>query len=242
VECQVCQVRSAIGRCEESNKLVCEECSTGCYRCGKRIAVTAGHQTKSGHLYCTPCYKERADRKAGRSRQAEGGENLGLIDDEPQVARRPGAPEAEQEEAVEETVLSRWEPPAPWKMSLYLAGAAILLSLFFMFFPGYRTISFGATAAVRYIPLGLFGLLLAAMAVAWSVIGLLGQRFLEQRTYSFIGLFAAIVAGILSIAVTKPPVVSDLDAIPGSAQSRQFTSDTEREQYRNQFLSGQKRR
>jgi hypothetical protein len=241
VECQVCQVRSAIGRCEESNKLVCEECSTGCYRCGKRIAVTAGHQTRSGHLYCTPCYKERADRKAARVRQDEPNENMGLIQD--QVAPRPGraVPGEPPDQEVDEVILSQWEPPAPWKMSLYLALAAILLSFFFMFFPDYRTIPLSGGGTKSYIPLGLLGILLSVIGAVWAVIGLTNVRFIEQRTQTIIGLVLTLIAGVMAISVTKPPPLSDAEsALTGSATPRQFGSEAEREQWRQNFLGGQR--
>lgn len=234
VECQICQIRSAVGRCDETNQLVCEECSVACYRCGKRMATTAGHQTKSGHIYCTPCFQARAAKRAGHEAPVA----QGLIPDEGPVAARGPAGTAPVAEIEEEAVLARWEPPAPWKMSLYLGLVGIALAVFFMLFPGYRSLPL---TNGNYIPLGLVGLLLGAIGVVWAVIGLMSPRFVDTRTRNYVGLGIAVVAAILSLTVMQPPPMSSAEAeLRGGNRPRQFQNDAERAQWRQKFLGGQR--
>ena len=215
----------------------------GCYHCAKRIAVTAGHQTKSGHLYCTPCYQERAARRASREQRKEGEGAVGLIDDAA-PRRSTHEPQAEPEQAVdEEAILSRWEPPAPWKMSLLLGLTGILLSVFFMVFPGYRAIPISAGSTIAYLPLGLVGLFLAGIGILWAMIGLMSLQYIEQRSRSIMGLVLAIVAGVMAVFVTKPPPMSSTQAeLRGNAQERQFGSEAERAAWRQRFLGGDQRK
>lgn len=235
MECDFCQIRSAVGRCEETNKLVCEECSIGCYKCGKRIAVTAGHETKSGHVYCTTCFKERAARKSGRdpNAMAAGG---GLIQDD--VVRRPkGGEEAPPEEVFdEEMVLAKWKPPAPWKMSLYLALVALAMCVFFVVFPSFSVIPLGS----RNIPLGLVAIFLAVVGALWAVVGVVAEQFAEDKSRSFIGLGLAVLAAVAGIVVAMRPIpLSDAEAeLRGGDRPPQFNSEAEREAWRQQFLQG----
>lgn len=233
MECQVCNIRSAIGVCEESQQMICEECSIPCYSCGKRIASNKGHVTKNGHVYCTPCFRERAARRGQRAQQRE---------EEASAERaRPGAPpdQAEEEEVFDETmVISRWRTRPPWQWSLILGAAAILAMGLFIVFPSMRV---GVRVGNVFLPVASLLLVLPIMALAWGLIGLLGREYAQDpnRNRVFMGLALAVVAfGMAFFALQPPPLPPEMQELTRSRP--QFQSEQERAEWRARFLQGER--
>lgn len=230
MECQVCNIRSAVGACEESQMLICEECSVPCYKCGKRIANTKGHVTKSGHIYCTPCFKERAARRSGRDVSRE----------EAKPARGGLIPEGDAKEAEvveEEAVLSKFRGVEPWKLSLYGGAASLLMMLFFVFFPSYRGVR---TPGEGYFPIFVLLALIPAVAgLGWAAAAFLSKQseFDPSRNRALIGVALAIGAFVTSaFAMQAPPLPPELQMLRGDGD--QTRTDQERQERRQRFLGG----
>jgi len=226
VECDVCKVRSAVGQCEESNVLVCEECSTTCSQCGKRIASSKGHISKSGNVYGGSCHEERAARRAARHHRREAveepGPGGGLI-----PVGTGGPPDDEVLE--EEAVLSQWRTAAPWKWSLGFGILGIVLMIVFIAFPSIRGIRLSANF---YFPFAVLMLIIPIFALVWAYIGYRNRQFTDDANRGIYGAALAVVTIVLAFwASQSPPPPEELLAIEGT---RDEAGDVQ--QWRQEFL------
>lgn len=231
VECEVCKVRSAVGRCEDTHALVCEECSTGCYSCGKLVVASKAKITKSGHAYCGACYEKRAARKAGRQQQSEQGSAV------QQGAVAPGTNQAEGEaEGQEEVVvLSKWTAPPPWKMSAILAGVALVVMVLLLVFPSVAVIPLGSSYVYTAVPL----LFIPILAVVWAIIGLVSREHYYERPRCYIGMGLAVLAFVVAVFTMKPPAASiEQELLRGNRQTDM--TPEQRAEWRQRMLSGQR--
>lgn len=233
MECEVCKVRSAVGRCEDTQVLVCEECSTGCYGCGKLVVASKAKITKSGHAYCGACYEKRAARKAGRLQEAQAGAAAGT---QKGLIPTGGEQAGEEGEGVDEiVVLSKWTAPPPWKMSAMLAGVGLAVMLILLAFPSLAVIPLGSGFVYTAVPL----LFIPALAIVWAVIGFVSKEHYFDRSKCYLGIGLAVVAIVLSFLTMNPPAASlDKEMLQG-ARPAGMTPE-QREEWRQRMLSGQR--
>lgn len=233
MECEVCKVRSAVGRCEDTQVLVCEECSTGCYGCGKLVVASKAKITKSGHAYCGACYEKRAARKAGRQPEAQAGASAGA---QKGLIPTGGEQAAEDAEGVEEiVVLSKWTAPPPWKMSAMLAGVGLAVMLILLAFPSLAVIPLGSNFVYTAVPL----LFIPGLAIVWAVIGLVSKEHYFDRSKCYLGIGIAAVAIVLSLFTMNPPAASlEKELLQGSRPTGM--TNEQREEWRQKMLSGQR--
>src|SRR5690606_3190393 len=99
MECTLCNIRSAVGTCNDCHTMVCEECGVQCEHCGKWACPQHVYMTSSGKTLCLPCQEERRARRAAASRRAEGHDTPapGFGDD---AVLTPEAQELEDEHVV----------------------------------------------------------------------------------------------------------------------------------------------
>lgn len=230
MECTICNIRSAVGTCNDCRTMVCEECGVQCDHCGKWACPQHVYMTSSGKTLCLPCQEERRARRAAAKRRAEGYETP-----------IPGAPAegmitpAEQEVEEEQAILtaSVRQPPPPWKLSLYTAALALVLVGILFVFPGLRRIPFGtAHLATPYLLM-----IIPIIAVFWGVLGMMREEMQAERNRSLMGIGLAIAAAVLMvIAVQTDPARLEEQRALAEQQMRQNMTPAELEQWRRDRL------
>ena len=230
MECTLCNVRSAIGTCNECHTMVCEECGVQCEHCGKWACPQHVYMTSSGKTLCLPCQEERRARHAAARRRAEGGYETpapgGAVDTPVEQ------PAVEEEEPI--LTASVRQPPPPWKLSMYTAGVALALWAVVFVFPGLRRIpSFGdGHLATPYILM-----IVPLIAVFWGVVGYMREELQSERNRSMIGVGMAILASILLVvAVQTDPARAEEQRALEDQQERQNMTPAELEQWKKERL------
>lgn len=222
MECAVCDTRSSVSFCCDCSKLLCEQCGTVCARCEKMICPEHVHVTPHGRRLCTACMKERDTKRHHRRKRETPDEESSAFEETPGSDR--AVPE---EEESEERVLGQWEPTPPWKLSLIAACVAAAVGLAVLVLPWFA----GVLQPWTSIIVGL----VAVLAIVWAIVGLTGERYIDDRSKSFYGLGVAVVALILAgMAAAAHPGVSRDNAIPGN--ERRGMSASEVDQLRQDTL------
>ena len=231
MECTLCNIRSAIGTCNDCHTMVCEECGVQCEHCGKWACPQHVYMTSSGKTLCLPCQEERRARHAAARRRAEG-------HDTPEPAFAPDGMTPPEEQVFEEehAVLtgSVRQPPPPWKLSLYTAVLALALVGIVFVFPGLRRIPLTGDT---YLPTPYVLLIIPIIAVFWGILGYMREEMLSDRNRSMMGIGLAIVATVLMfVAVqTDPARIEELRVLQ-EQQARQNMTPAQREQWRRERL------
>lgn len=231
MECTLCNIRSAIGTCNECHTMVCEECGVQCEHCGKWACPQHVYMTSSGKTLCLPCQEERRARHAAARRRGEAYET---------PAPRPGVEgvgtpeelEVEEEEAI--LTASVRQPPPPWKLSLYTAGLALVLVAIVFIFPTLRRIPMPGGA---FLPTPYVLLIIPIIAVFWGILGYMREEMLSDRNRSMIGIALAIVASILMfVAVQTDPARSAEIQAQEELDARKNMTPAELKEWREQRL------
>lgn len=231
MECTLCNIRSAIGTCNECHTMVCEECGVQCEHCGKWACPQHVYMTSSGKTLCLPCQEERRARHAAARRRAEGHETpIPGADIEGMLT--PEEQELEEEQAV--LTASVRQPPPPWKLSLYTAVVALILVGAVFIFPGLRRIPL---AGGSYLPTPYVLLIVPIIAIFWGVLGFIREEMQSDRNRSIAGVGLAIVAAVLMfVAVqTDPARVAEQRAMQ-DMQQRENMTPAERAAWRKEKL------
>jgi len=190
MDCLVCKTRSAVESCAVCHTLLCEVCAAKCEMCGKMVCPQHVHKTHSGRNVCFPCQEKRV--AARRAREA------GAAQPEQDAAAAAAAGAQEQEAEWEVLTESVRKPPPPWKLSLYVACAGVVLAILLFIFPGLCRI---VLPGGRYLPTSFVLLIIPAMALFWGVVGLLGKQkeYEEGRSRCYIGMGVSVLAAALLI-------------------------------------------
>jgi hypothetical protein len=231
--------------------MLCEECGEGCEKCGKLVCREHIRETRTSHRrLCKACYEEREAKKAARrhhhrqdpaestSFQALGGAE-GYA---PEAAA--GEEGAEAPEEPEALVASRFEPPPPWRVSLYagLLGLAGVLAL--LFFPVWRSIPLGGDA---YLPIPVLMLVVPLFALFWAVYGyVFFEDGFRDRRKCWIGAGLGLVTVVLAVWSAFNDPIDDLrEQAVASKEARDRLSAEEyaqwREDFRREALNGEDR-
>lgn len=227
MDCAICGVRSSVGYCEECKTLLCEECAIKCETCGKLICLDHVHVTSSQRQLCGACHQERKARRARRGpRSDEARKPAGAV---------PGE-EEEEAEAEEERVLvvSARRVTPPWKVSMYVAIAGVVLVLLTMVAPGFRRIVLSGSG---YISLPYFLLIFPVFAVGWAALGWYTASEPREKAKCFIGAGIALVSVVLSVvsALTDPARTVDEQSLLSDRGQGEKTAE-EMKQYRSTVL------
>lgn len=225
MECQTCNVKSSVGFCVTCKSMLCEECGIKCDEC-KRLACRAHIQrTGSGKQLCLTCYELRREKK--REKRGDAGDTS--------FAALSGAPkpaEAPDETPDEEIVLGKWQPPPPWKISIYTASIGLAATIFITVIPALRKIILpgGDYIATPYILV-----LIPVMALLWAAVGFYQEKYIQERMRSLPGVVIAIINIALCFAVVQFDV--KLPEPTDSNQSVRAEMDAkELEDWRNNIL------
>jgi len=202
-------------------------CGLKCEQCAKIVCPEHSHRTHSGRLLCASCQQKRKERKAQQKAAAEG-----RFDEE----LRGVAAEAEQEESIEERLLtaSVKKPMEPWKVSVYIAGLGLFLMLVLIILPSWRRFPlpwggfFYTSYAFMTIPL---------VSLFWTVLGFKGKDYIDDRPKCYIGIGVAVVACLLAVVAvfTDPARRLELNAQREEAARKAMTPN-QLENWREQKL------
>lgn len=249
MECQVCNTRSSIGYCEESRALVCEVCSTSCYKCGKLLRKDIVHLSeRSGHEYCSSCWAEREARHGGPKKSAatsEGGTSFESLMSTPKAGIDPeGAAIADalEDDAEEENRLlsaSAWRPPPPWKLSFQAAFLGLGAILFVYVFPSFYRITLpgGGEILTPYILL-----IVPILAVVWGVVGMMSMDYMADKTRCLVGIFVGCLTATLCLAALRTdPAEKGKQELYRIEQTRDAMTTDELSAWRNTILERHRR-
>lgn len=228
MDCLVCNSRSAIESCAVCRTLLCEDCAVKCQMCGHVVCPQHVYTTHSGKKLCVPCQeKRRAERHA-----RHGGADMPEESASDVAATAEGEVVAEDESAV--LVASVRKPPPPWKLSLYTACAGVALALLFLAVPSIRRFPLPGG---QYFPTPYLTLLVPAIAIFWSVLGMFGKEYYEDRRRCLIGLGIALASCVMLIfaVYSDPARLAERDAARVQSERDNMTPE-QLKQWREQKM------
>lgn len=231
MECSICEVRSSVGFCVECRSLLCETCGVPCDECGKLSCPEHIHETRRGRSLCVDCYGERKEKmKAAlaerRGKHGEGDTSFSGLE-------APPVGEEEGEERHRALVKSGVQPLQPWQLSVYIAGAGIVLALLLYLFPGLRLIPFTRPG----IPTAYVLFVFPVLAGIWAFIGLTREDYYEDRPKSLLGLGVCLIAAVMTFAVlASGPGPTVESGIQMTVESREGLTGQELKNWREEQL------
>ncbi len=228
MDCLVCNSRSAVESCVICHILLCEVCGSKCEKCGHVACSEHVHVTHSGKVLCRTCQEKRvAAHKAHHQDEQAAEDEMG----QPFVA----------EEEIERPVLtaSVRKPPPPWKMSLYVAIAGIVLALIMLALPSLRRF---ALPSGGFFPTPYLLMIIPAVAIFWGALGAYAKEYAEDRLRCLMGIgIAALACLLLLVAVyTDPARLAEAEAARIQSTREKMTPQ-QLEQWRNEKLNKFKR-
>ena len=209
--------------------LLCEVCGVKCQVCGGTVCAEHLYTTHSGKTLCHPCQEKRRAARHARHTQKEREERGADLEAD-------GAETPSEEEDLERPVLvaSVRKPPPPWKMSLYIACAGVLLALIVLVFPGLRGF---ATPWGSYFPTPYLLLVAPVVSVLWGLMGMVSGEDQQDRYRCLIGMAVAALACVLMIvAVYTDPVRLAAAEEARTQAAREKMTPAELKQWREQKL------
>jgi hypothetical protein len=216
MDCLVCNQRSAVESCAICHTLLCETCGARCETCGILVCPDHRYKTHKGNVLCIPCQeKRRAVRRA---------EKYGETDPALKEASAADALPLEEEEERPILLASVRKPPPAWKLSIYTAGAAVLVALIMLLIPDLRriTLPWGG-----HLPTPIPLMIIPAMSLFWSVLGYFDKENQDSKNRGYIGLGIALLSVLLLVAAifTDPARKTEADEKKVQDQRNQMSTE-----------------
>jgi hypothetical protein len=142
----------------------------------------------------------------------------------------------EEAEVGEGPVLtaSAKEPPKPWKMSLYIGLAGLVLAVILLFWTGIQQTP---VPGVGRIPTAWFLVIFPLLSVIFTVVGFREETYLTEQAKGLIGL-AVSIAAIVVIYIAASAAGAEERAQQEMEQMRENMTEEELREWRMRKLRG----
>lgn len=165
--------------------------------------------------------RERRRREREQKHEAEAG-----------AAAQPG----EEAEAGEGPVLagSAKEPPKPWKLSLYIGIAGLVLAVILLFWTG---IQLTPVPGMGRVPTAWFLVIFPVLSALFTVLGFREERYLMDQARGLLGLAISVVA-VVVIYFAASAAGAEERAQQQFEEMRETMTDQELREWRMRKLRG----
>lgn len=213
MECVVCEVRLATGRCPVCGRALCEICGTLCEACGRPSCGKHVHWTSSGQALCKKCVDrnrmprtETPPQPAAQPTRASTSTSFAALHESlPEVARDSsdsGERRSGKREISSQALTGSAPKPTPvWVSGLFTGGLSWVLLIPLMPFTSGGNIFHQAQPWMSYsiVFLGLG-------TVMWAGAGSLRQDPRRERLLCLMGAILGLAAALVAFLVRTPAV------------------------------------
>jgi len=208
MECVVCEVRLAAGRCPVCGRPLCEMCGTLCEACGRPSCGGHAQLTTSGQALCKKCAEKnrvpRPEPPPAKREPAPASTSFAALHETlPEVERDypETADRGPRQKEISAKALTGSSPkPTPmWVSSLFTGGMSWVLLIPLVPFTSRSNIFHAAQPWMSYciVFLGLGTML-------WAGAGTLGQGPRKERWLCLMGAAIGLAAALVAFLVRTP--------------------------------------
>ncbi|HNR32003.1 MAG TPA: hypothetical protein PKI11_14020 [Candidatus Hydrogenedentes bacterium] len=212
MECMVCEVRAAAGRCPVCGKPLCESCGAACEVCGRPSCGNHTYWTSAGQALCKKCmHGHRGNRAAPAparpseqpTRAASSTSFAALRDAAPYIeedSSETDAPRQPKKEISSQALSGSAPRGTPvWVSSIFVGGLAWVLLIPLVPFLSRGNVFRQAQPWMSYCIV-----LLGLGAMVWAGAGAVGAQPRRERWLCLIGLAMGLGAAVVAFLVRLP--------------------------------------